>query len=497
MPPATDAQDRLRSACEELTREPAGDGLAWESSEIVIAGPGPREYCHVVARFSDSRLRFQLWMPTRGWNQRMAFIGGGGFDGVLMDDKFEFILSPSVLEDGYAMVSTNGGYDKPDSINPLTYFEAEFTSDPTALADFMYLSEHRTLPFADRILEDFYGQAPQFRYFEGCSMGGHDAMLLSQRYPEDFDGIVARAPAGNIMGLLLQFNRVGSHLQNHASELNEEQRALLAEAVLARCDSLDGIEDGIIARLEDCTPDVDELLCSVNERSGCLGPEHAELIYTATSPLNVADHEFTHPGYPLDGVNLEAGWGAYIWPKMLGYSVQMLFAQGFVRAFVTADPEYDPWQWDPEEWLPELRAIDEVYNADSPDLSGFRQAGGKLILWNGMLDASVSSRETGNYYDAIVDTIGQAAAEQTVELFLSPGVGHCKDGPGPDQVDLMAALSAWVENGVPPSQQALVAHGVNDEGAVDREMPLCKYPAFPRYVSGDSSKAGSYVCSID
>jgi pimeloyl-ACP methyl ester carboxylesterase len=495
LPAASAEQERLRQLCAQLPSQALAEGLITQSSELIVAGEPAREYCVVTVAIQDSRLRFNTWLPTDGWNQRMAFIGGGGFDGFLLDKEFTLVMSPSILADGYAMVSTNGGYDQPDSVNPLTYFEAEFASDPQALADFMYRSEHTVLPLADDLVEGFYGTAPEYRYFEGCSMGGHDAMLLSQRHPEDFDGIIARAPAGNIVGLLLQFNRVGSYLQNHDAELSAEQREFIASAVMAGCDLRDGLADNMIAWPGACTVDTAAMVCQEGQTSTCLTPAQAGLIEVATTPLDVADHEFTHPGYQFNGINQDAGWGEYIWPKLMGYSVQMLFAQGFVRAFVTEDAEYDTWQWQPEDWLPKLREIAAVYNAVDPDLSAFHAAGGKLILWNGMLDASVSSLETAAYYDDVVEALGQQAADETAELFLSPGVGHCKNGPGPDRADLMAALSTWVETGVAPSQQNLEAYGLGQDGAINRSLPLCKYLAFPRYVDGDPSAASSYRCA--
>jgi len=497
----TAAQAALRQQCEQFASLPAADGVRIESSELKMAGQpetGPgREYCVVTLAIQDSRLRFNTWLPTDGWNSRMAFIGGGGFDGFLLDEELTLVMSPSILADGYAMVSTNGGYDKPDSINPLDYFKAGFAADPEALADFMYRSEHTVLPLADKVIERFYGNPADYRYFEGCSMGGHDAMLLSQRYPEDFDGIIARAPAGNILGLLLQFNRVGSYLKNHEAELDEAQRKLLADAVRSECDQRDGLADGIIAWPGACSVDTSAMTCSEGQTTTCLSAAEAELVQTAITPLNVNDNEFTHPGYPLDGIDQDAGWGEYIWPKLMGYSTQMLFAEGFVRSFVTQDPDYDAWQWKPEDWLPRLRELAADYQAVDPDLSRFHDAGGKLILWNGMLDSSVSALETAAYYDDVVAALGSEAAAEAVELYLSPGVGHCKSGPGPDRADLMAALSSWVETGVAPSQQKLESFGLDEGGAINRSLPLCAYPEFPRYNSGDPKAATSYTCAVE
>lgn len=516
-PAASAGQAALRQQCDSFSSQALSTGLILESSERVTAGPPAsavkrsvgsagetgqngntgREYCVLTLALEGSRLRFNAWLPTEGWNHRMAFIGGGGFDGFLLDEELTLVMSPSIVSEGYAMVSTNGGYDRPDSLNPLVYFEAEFATDPEALADFMYRSEHKVLPLADEVMQHFYGTTPEYRYFEGCSMGGHDAMLLSQRYPEDFDGIIARAPAGNILGLLLQFHRVGSYLRNHDAELDEAQRAMIAEAVMAECDARDDLQDNMIAWPGECRVDTAAMVCAAGQTTTCLSPEQAELVRIATTPLDVNNLEFTHPGYPLNGIDQPAGWGDYIWPRLMGYSTQMLFAQGFVRAFVTRDAEYDAWQWNPEGWLPRLREIAADYQAVDPDLGRFHQAGGKLILWNGMLDASVSSLETAAYYDAVVASLGQQAADESVELFLSPGVGHCKDGPGPDRADLMAALATWVEQGQPPSNQKREAFGLDDDGAINRSLPLCKYPAFPRYVGGDRDLAASYVCATE
>lgn len=491
---ATLARD-LRAECAFLAERVIDGEARITESRLLAASPSTPEFCKATADFETSALRFSVWLPIEHWNGKLAFIGGGGFDGVLMREDFRFVFSPSVLEDGYAIVATNGGYDAPATSNPLDYFNAEFAFDAEKRADFMYRSEHRTLPFAESLIEGYYDAAVTHRYFEGCSMGGHDAMLLSQRYPDDFDGIVARAPAGNIVGLMRQFHRIGARLRNQEIEFSPQERELVADAVLARCDALDGLEDGIIANTQACDFDPASLLCESDEDETCLPEPKITFLETVTTPLEDGSGKVVHPGYGFGGEDQAKGWGEYIWPNASGYSVQMLFVQGFVRAFVTADREFDAWSWQPEEWHARLDEIRARFNAFDPDLSRFHESGGKLILWNGTLDTSVSPKDTVRYYEAVLETMGQERADETVELFLAPGAAHCEGGVGPDQVDLMNALAAWVEEGTPPSRQHLVLTRAGGADGMPISRPMCTYPQYPHYRgAGNPADAQSFAC---
>ncbi|WP_187276577.1 tannase/feruloyl esterase family alpha/beta hydrolase [Parahaliea maris] len=480
--------------------ELSAQGLAQVESELVNTGPtGGRSYCVLTASIDNSPLRFNVWLPTSDWNGKLAFIGGGGFDGELLDDAFKLVLSPSILEEHYALASSNGGHDKPDSLNPLAYFRAEFARDPEMLADFMYRSEHRVLPHALTVVEEWFGQIPTHSYFEGCSMGGHDALILAQRYPDDFDGIIARAPAGNILGLFLQFNRIGSLIRNGDLALDKHQRQLLQEAVLAHCDASDGLDDNIISLPQYCDFDPAVLACSEDGNDGrnCLQARQVKLLRAITTPYTLPDSTLQHPGYLYGGENSDKGWGEYIWPNLTGYSIQMLFSEGFVRSFVTGDESTDTWNWNPGNYLPRLLELEQQFNAFDPNLAPLHEGGGKLILWNGLQDTSVSPLDTIAYFNAVSKSIGSKVAEETVELFLAPGVGHCWGGTGADEVDLMAALDRWVEHGIAPSQQQLVARKAGSEDEEKLSRPLCKYPRFASYVGeGDPADASNFTCEM-
>ncbi|MES2259760.1 MAG: tannase/feruloyl esterase family alpha/beta hydrolase [Pseudomonadota bacterium] len=457
------------------------------------------EYCVVDAKMNDSDLAFQASLPTSGWNSKMVYLGGGGFDGAIATQIPS--SSESITTERYATVGTNGGYTYPGPVNA-GWFQASFASDAVKLADFTYASEHRSLPLAKEIIQKFYGQLPSKSYFEGCSMGGHDALMESQRYPNDFDGIVARAPAGNIMGLFLQFNRIAKLVQTPGGNFSSAKQTLLAKAVLQQCDGLDGASDGIISNPAACHFDPAPLRCSNGADTGdtCLSDAQIAVTKAVTSPVSTADNAWSHTGYNWGQENQAKGWGEYIFPVLSepfnGKSVQGAFSEGFIRSFITRNPAFDAMTWNADQWLPEMGIIGSMFDANDPDLSRFAARGAKLVLWNGTNDTSVSARETARYYDRVVTSLGQDGADKTVEFFQAPGVGHCYGGAGPDKVDLLKAVSTWVERGVAPSKQNLVHAKVDGAGKTAMTRPVCKYPAYPRYKgSGDMNNADSFSCS--
>lgn len=479
--------------------------LGWNEASVtdatvVAANETQAEYCHVIVQMNDSTLRFEMRLPTEGWNNKLVFLGGGGFRGAMFPSTLPF-FSTSIRSDRYASMATNGGYDYPK--RDAGYFQANFAYDPVKLADFTYLSEHRALPFGKELLRKFYGSAPSKSYFEGCSSGGHDAMMLSQRYPNDFDGIVARSPAGNFIGLHMQFNRIAKAVRNPAGTLNPAKQTLLANAVLEACDKLDGVADGIISKPAACNFDPAALRCTGGTDTGdaCLSDAQIATVKTVTSPIATADGAWSHPGYNFGAENTAKGWGEYIWPLasfLGGDSVQGAFSDGFVRSFVTRNPEFDPSTWDPNQWGASLSLIGSMYQAFNPDLSALKARGAKMIMLNGTTDTSVSPRDTARYYDQVVAKMGQAEADQFLELFLAAGVGHCFGGVGPDQVDLLEALSIWVENGTPPSRQGLLLTKMDASRKVTMTRPMCKHPAYPRYKgTGDVNDAASFACSTE
>jgi hypothetical protein len=494
-PPAMSLSDK----CPTLKGEAFGAGAVVVDDAKLVAATGPQPaYCVVTASFKGSSLRFEARLPTEGWNGKLAFIGGGGFDGQLpkaTDPQF----SESIFSERYATIGTNGGYDYGGPADA-GYFAAGFASDPAKLLDFTQQSEHRALPPGKEVIAAFFGNGPARSYFEGCSMGGHDALMQAQRFPDDFDGIVARAPAGNIMGLFMQFNRISKQVRTPANTLNPAKQTLLANAVLAQCDALDGVADGIVSKPAACNYDPAPLRCASGADTGdsCLSDAQIDTVKTITSAVATSDNAWSHPGYNFGLENTAEGWGSYIWPQAAlgGNSVQGMFSDGFVRSFITQDPAFDTLTWNPDQWLARMGVIGGLFSAADPDLGRLHARGAKLIMWNGTNDTSVSARDTSRYYDRVVSTLGQSKADETVELFLAPGVGHCYGGPGADKVDLLKAMSTWVEQGVPASAQKLVQRKVDAAtGATALSRPMCKYPGYPHYKgAGDIQDSASFDC---
>lgn len=487
----------LQNKCRTLVDKKLGKGAAHVTAATVVAAVGQApEYCVVQVKFDGSALRFEAKLPTSGWNRKLAFLGGGGFDGNIAQPTLPY-YSSSILSERYATMATNGGHDAP--ANLLEYFKAEFAYDPVQLEDFTNRSEHRSLPIGKELMGFFYAQDVQQAYFEGCSMGGHDAMILAQRFPEDFDGIVARAPAGNIMGLFIQFNRIAKQVRNPAGQLNTAKQTLLAGSVLQQCDALDGLADGIIGKPAACNFDPEALRCTGGADTGnnCLSDAQIATVKTVTSPVAMGNGAFGHTGYYFGGENHPKGWGEYIWPNpALGDSLQGLFSDGFIRSFVTRDPGFDTSTWDANAWAADMNRVGALFSANDPDLSGMRSRGAKLLVWNGTTDTSVSPKDNARYYDSVVSRMGQAATDQVVEYFQAPGVGHCFGGAGPDQVDLLKAVSTWVEQGTAPSAQGLVHRKLDAAGTTTMSRPLCKHPAYPRYKgTGDVNDAANFSCS--
>lgn len=489
--------------CTALKSRQLGQQQATITDATVVAeAPGSPAHCLVKVSLNDSALRFESRLPLSGWNGRFVALGGGGFKGEVFNANRPN-YSRSVVTDRFATMATNGGYDYPG--RDAGYFQANFAYDPVKLADYTYLSIHRTTPFAKELVTHYYGRPASRHYFEGCSAGGHEAMMLSQRFPGDFDGIVGRAPAGNFVGLFLQFNNVAKAQRATGGSLNEAKQTLLAKAVLAQCDGQDGLVDGILSRPAACRFDVNTLRCPNGGDAGdqCLSDAQIRTVRTITTGFRTQDGAWSHPGVGWGGENHRTkGWGEYLWPLPVapfsGESVATRFSDGFVRSFITRNPNFDTMSFNPDQWTASLDILGRQMNAFNPDLSKLQARGGKLILWNGEQDTAVTARDVSRYYDSVVRAMGQAATDQTLELFLAPGVGHCSGGTGPDRIDLLRAMVRWVEEGVAPSKQGLTHQRFTAAGQMDMERPACRYPAYPRYKgSGDPNRPESFSCSVE
>ncbi|WNG37924.1 tannase/feruloyl esterase family alpha/beta hydrolase [Archangium violaceum] len=450
-------------------------------AELVAASGQLPEYCKVTGTLPPS-LDFEVRLPTQ-WNEKTVFAGGGGFDGSIPSTDV-------YTQKGYAAIASNGGHTG-------DVLDASFALDPQKLDDFAYLSTHRVLPIAKALIQERYGKGSAKTYFEGCSNGGREALIEAQRWPEDFDGIIARAPAYNFVELLIAFNRNTQQLMKPGASLPSEKLQVLGKAVLDACDATDGVADGILSHPTACQFDPAVLQCAGAEQNDCLTAEQVASAKTIYSPT-LLNGTTLYPGWPAGGEADPLGWDAWITGNgNATASAGGLFGSGLIKYFITRDPNYDPLTFDPNNWQPRINEMSALVSANNTNLGSFRARGGKLILWHGGTDAAISLKGTAAYYEGVVQSAGgQAAADTFVEYFPAPGVNHCAGGAGADTVDLLTALENWVEKGVAPSQAGLVATKLDPQtGQSVLSRPLCKYPRYPKYKgSGDVNSADSFTC---
>jgi len=446
------------------------------------------ETCVVLAEMPQD-LDFEVRMPT-AWNSRTLFMGGGGFDGVIVPSAH----SPGVAQAGYATIATNHGHNG----NPLEA-TATWALDAQMLAEYGYLAVPRVLSPAKAILKSRYGDhqfAAAKMVYEGCSGGGRQGLIQAQRYPELFDGVISRAPANAYTAQFLWYQKVAKQLAKPGASLTTGKVRALASAVLAKCDALDGLTDGVIGRPDACTFDVASMKCTGAETDSCLTDLQLQTVNAIYEPTNVAGYVW--PGFPFGGeaaspTGLQA-WGG-VGPSALG--------DGFIRYMVARNPSAIWLEVDPAQYTSRLAYLAGHIDAVNPDLSRFKARGGKLILWTGLTDWLITPHNATDYYTKVVAAAGgQAKGDEFVEYFTAPGVDHCRNGraggtgQGADLVNLVDPMFDWIEKGVKPSSSGIVATQSNPlVGQAAKKRPLCKFPEYAKYNgTGDPNLAASFAC---
>ena len=432
------------------------------------------EFCRVAATLkptADSEIKIEVWLPEANWNGSLESVGNGAWAGTI-----GYTAMATALAAGYATASTDTGH---------TGNNVNFIPDhPEKLVDFEYRAVHEMTVAAKAISAAFYGNAPKHSYFNGCSTGGRQALTEAERYPNDYDGIIAGDP--DVVASRVHEAQLYAGLVAHrddASYIPPAKYVALHDAALAACDALDGVKDRVIEDPTRCHFDPQVLLCKDADAPVCLTAAQVD-----TAKRTYAG---THAGeYALWGLEpgSESGWASLSGPQPLGIALETY------QYLVYKDPKWDFHTLNPEKDLPAAqKAIGTTMDADNPDLRPFFSHGGKMIMYHGWADPGIPPMFSVEYYNAVKEKMGSVKkAAEAVRLFMVPGMGHCSGGDGPSTFNTIAALSQWVEQGKAPDQIE-ASHATR--GQVDRTRPLCPYPQTAVYKgSGSTDEAANFSC---
>ena len=465
--------------------------------------PSLPAFCRVAGSIqptADSNIQFEVWMPASGWNGKFAGADNGGFGGTINYAKIGDALSHN-----YAAASTDTGH----TAGSLGLLDASWAlGHPEKVIDYGYRAIHETAQTGQTIVAAFYGQGPSHSYFNGCSNGGRQALMEAQRYPADYDGIIAGSSA-NFMTHLFSTG-VWDNQALAAAYLPPSKLPAIEAAALAACDALDGVVDGVINDPRKCHFDPSILLCQGAETDACLtSPEIATLKALYAGPVNSAGVQ-VFPGYPVGGQTGANGWSLWVTGPTQGTGALFGFGYYYFVNMVYGNPAWNPATFNIDS---DVAAADSAtgatLNATDPDLSAFRGRGGKLILFHGWSDPAIATENSIDYYESVLSNLGPVRGQSFIRLFLAPGMQHCENGPGPDsfgqngfdqgdpQHDLESALELWVEQGAPPERIIATKYNTDLDPAsgVARTRPLCAYPDVARWIGvGSTDDAANFEC---
>jgi feruloyl esterase len=434
-------------------------------------------FCRVSATLtpsSDSDIKVELWLPISGWNGKFQAVGNGGWAGTI-----PYTAIANALSTGYAAAGTDTGH---------TGGNADFAlGHPEKLIDLGYRSIHEMTVQSKVILGAFYGSPAKYSYYNGCSQGGRQGLAEAQRYPDDFNGIIAGAAAidqmrmhGARTALSLAVNK------NADSVIPRTKYAMINTAVLNACDDVDGMKDGVIENPEKCKFDYAKLTCKAGDAADCLTKGQAESAKAMTSPIKDPKTGKTlFAGHLMLGSEL--GWATLGGPQPLPLSLSGM------RNVALQDKNWDPAQMNVTADIERAaQAAGGPMETHDPNLKPFFDRGGKLLMYHGWSDQQVTPLNSVMYYEEVVKTVGKSQASNSIRLFMMPGVNHCSGGPGTDIFDKVKVMEEWVEQGKPPSR-IIASHST--AGKVDKTRPLCAYDQTAKYNgAGDTNDAANFTC---
>jgi feruloyl esterase len=445
----------------------------WVAADAKSGAPAYCEVAGFVSPAAGSRIGIVYRLPER-WNGKLLGLGGGGWAGNVRPET-----AIEGLKRGYATAQTDGGHP---GTNP---WDNRWSSNPEAVKDFAYRAIHEMTVTGKAVVARYYGRPQAYALYQGCSTGGRMGLMEAQRFPADYDGIIAGAP---VYSLQVQ---TSSLLRNQTfsapgASFTDAQLAMVGKAAVASCDASDGLKDGLITDPQSCKWNPAVLMCKAGKAGGdCLSGAQVKALNTAYDGIRAPDGSWA--AFPMSRGG-EAGWSRFV---RTGTAPDITGGGGMItlKPLLFGDRLVDmnKLRADRDVAVARSSAFAKTYEATDPDLRAFIAHGGKLILWHGQSDPGPSPVGTADYYKAVERTVPQA--KEAVRLFFAPGVEHCGGGPGADQPDTLTALEQWIEQGQAP--RTILA--TRADGSLTR--PLCPFPAKAHYAgSGDPNQPAAYSC---
>lgn len=465
VPPGTAAPAGARAGAPGAGRAGGAPGAA------AAALPAHCRVKMVLRPTADSKINAELWLPAETWNGRFMAVGNGGFGGSIQG----FGEMQTALRLGYATAGGDTGHDEATEGPGGTFA----LGHPEKIVDFAYRAVHEMTATSKKVIDKYYGNAAQFSYFKGCSTGGRQAVMAAQRYPEDFDGIIAGALANrHIQMHTAGVSRSIEMTRHPEANIPPAKAAMVTKAVLDKCDTL---KEGFLNNPRACSFDFKALACTGADADSCLTPAQLTTVEQFYGGTKNSKGELIFSGQAL-GNPL---------PALRGVQPGGVPGGGFdtVRIWAFQNASYDWKQFDLDRDMPIINSKVGFVDAVNPDLSAFKARGGKLLLYAGWGDTTITPENTVLYYESVLAKMGRNQGDFT-RLFLVPGMAHCRGGDGPNTFDTIGTMEAWREKGVAPATMT----GFNPQSGLSR--PLCPYPQFAKYKgTGNIKDAANWACA--
>ena len=455
---------------------------------VVRATANAPEHCRVLVLVAPA-LHIEVNLPT-AWNGRLYMFGNGGFAGEDFDAAGRAATRARGLQYGFATASTDTGH------SAATEPGASFAADPQKLVDFGFRSLHLTAVTAKLMIQAFFGQEPSKSYYDGCSQGGRQGLMLAQRFPADFDGIIAGAPGLDFSGVMLARGYFMQALS--AAPIPAAKLKTLSDSIYNQCDAKDGLKDGLIDDPRRCgfQPSRDLPKCAGADASDCFTSGQIAALEKVYGDVQSQGKRF-FPGWivgsEVAGSNGQSGWMGQTVGAQNNPGVWTRYSETFLQfmAFPEKDPNYSLSRFDVNKDIARTAAISQIMDAKDPDLSAFQKRGGKLLMYFGWADPQLNPMMGVEYYESVTERMGSTTSD-FFRLFMVPGMFHCREGVGTSVFDAATPLVKWVESGTAP---ATIPASRVVESKVVRTRPLCAYPQVARYKgAGSIDEAANFSC---